>query len=160
MWGMIGLAPDWNIDFTSEEAGEKVPWDSDDSVHVGDIISICTRAKRPVFATSENFDDYAQLRVLGESKGDRTLYLCLVTEGDSEHVSPTVVVGRGQAHDYGVDAFFQGCDGIIVSDLHVRGIAKKQRGRFCGKCTDYNEDIRLPADEPYMCLTCRQNPWR
>lgn len=159
MWGMIGLSPGW-IPELEEEAGEKVSWDADDAIHVGDIVAFATRNKRPVLITSENFDDTAELRVLGMAQGDRTLYLCLITGADIEHVSPTTIVGRGQAYDYGVEPRFQGCDAIIVSDLHIRRIAKKQRGRSCDKCTDYNEDIRMPANEPYMCLTCRQNRWR
>lgn len=159
MWGMFGLSPDW-LSQQNEESGEKVSWDSDDTVHVGDIIVVATRSKKPVLQTSENYDDLAQLRVLGQAQGDRMLYLCLVTAGDSEHITPTVIVGRGQAHDYGVDPFFNGCDGIILSEFHLRRIAKKQRGRFCEKCTEYNEDVRTPETEPYLCLTCRENPWR
>jgi len=75
-------------------------------------------------------------------------------------VTPTLSVGRSQAHDFNVDPYYHDCDGIIVSDLHIRGIAKKQRGRFCDKCTDYNEDVRIPLAEPYLCMTCRDNPWR
>lgn len=154
MWGMMGLAPDWATEFDAEFVEER-----DDKVHVGDIIVVATRSKKPVLKGSENFDDIAQLRVLGEAQGERTLYLCLVTDGDSEHVNPTVTVGRKQAFDYGHDPRFNGCDGIILSDIHVRGIAKKQRGRSCAKCTDYNEDA--PSEpERYLCLTCRENPWR
>lgn len=157
MWHMIGHLPDWQS-LQDEEKGEKEALNPDDMIHVGDIIKIATRAMKPVLVTSENYNDFAQLRVVGEVKGDRTLYLCLVTDGDAEHVCPTVIIDKGQAHNYGVDPFFNGCNGIIVSDLHIRGIAKKQRGRFCEKCTEYNEDIR--TTEPYLCLTCRENPYR
>lgn len=156
---MMGFAFDWNVDFDKETDEKKATLDSSDSVHVGDIVTIFTRAKKPIFATSSNYDDMAQLRVLGESKGDRTLYLCLVTDGDAEHISPTVIVGKNQAHDYNVEPFYRGCDAIIVSDLHLRGIAKKQRGRFCDKCTEYNEDVHV-EDERYLCHVCRENPWR
>lgn len=160
MWPFVfGLAPELQS-LQDEEKGEDTALDSDNSVCVGDIIKIATRMNKPVLMSSVDFNDLAQLRVVGEAKGDRTLYLCLVTAGDAEHVNPTVVIGRGQAHDYGVDPFFHGCDGIIISDLHIRGIAKKQRGRFCEKCTDYNEDVRTPTTEAYLCRTCRENPYR
>ena len=159
MWGMFGLP----LDLTStdsEEDGEKMLWDSNDIVLVGDIVVVATRAKKPVMATSKNFDDLAHLRVLGEAQGERKLYLCLVTAGDSEHINPTTIVGKKHAFDYDVDKFYHDCDGVIVSDNHVRGIAKKQRGRFCEKCTEYNEDVRMLETEAYMCLACRENPWR
>ncbi len=154
MWGMLGLMPDFVSEFDEDLGGEPP-----DRVRVGDIISIATRAKKPVFKASENFDDLAQLRVLGEAEGDRHLYLCLVTAGDAEHVNPTVVVGKKHAFDFGPEERFHVCEGVIVSDLHVRGIAKKQRGRSCGKCTEYNEDASHD-EEAYLCRTCRENPWR
>ncbi len=160
MWHMFGHPLDWQS-LQGEGKGEEMALDPDDSVHVGDIVKIATRAKKPVLMTSENFNDVAQLRIVGEAKGDRLLYLCLVTAGDAEHVNPTVIIDKGkQAHNYGVDPFFYGCDGIIISDLHIRGIAKKQRGRFCEKCTEYNEDVRTPLTEVYLCLVCRENPYR
>jgi hypothetical protein len=158
MWSMMGLSPDWMSQTTAE--GEEVAWDSDDNVHVGDIVVIATRALKPIFKTSENVEDQAELRVLGEAQGDSKMYICLVTAGDAEHVRPTIVVGKNQAFNYGVESRFYGCDGIIVTENHIRRIAKKQRGRHCEKCTDYNEDIRMAADEAYLCLTCRQNPYR
>lgn len=158
MWGMIGLSPDWLSDVTEE--GDNLAWDTEDLVHVGDIVMIATRSLKPVFKNSVNFDDRAELRVLGEAQGDSKMYICLVTAGDAEHVKPTIIVGKGQAFDYGVDPRFYGCDGIIVTENHIRHIAKKQRGRHCEKCTDYNEDVRLAVSEAYLCLTCRQNPYR
>ncbi len=159
MWGMYGNSPD-DQSPRCEEGSEIVALDPDDVVRVGDIISVATRSKKPLFQTSQNYDNIAQLRVLGIAIGDRTLYLCLVTAGDAEHINPTVVVGKGQAFDFRADEFYHGCEGVIVSDLHVRGIAKKQRGRFCDKCTEYNEDVRIPLTDPYLCMTCRENPWR
>lgn len=157
MWGMFGLVPDLDLE---EEAGEKVSLDSDDNVQVGDIVTVATRALKPVLETSENYDDKAELRVVGEAQGDRKVYLCLVTDGDAVHINPTVIIGNGQAFDYGHDPRFNGCDGIILSEFHVRGIAKKQRGRSCVKCTEYNKDVRIPKEEAYYCRTCRENPWR
>lgn len=158
MWGMIGLSPDWLSDVTDED--DNLGLNPEDLVHVGDIVVIATRLLKPVFKNSVNFDDRAELRVLGETQGDSKMYICLVTAGDAEHIKPTIIVGKSQAFDYGVDPRFYGCDGIIVTENHIRYIAKKQRGRHCEKCTDYNEDVRLAADVAYLCLACRQNPYR
>jgi hypothetical protein len=131
-----------------------------EQIEKGDIIIVATRAKRPVLKENKNFDDTAQLRVLGEVQDDeKILYLCLVTDGDAEHVNPTVTVGYKQIFDFDHDPRFNGCNGIVLSNIHIRGIAKKQRGRSCIKCTDYNEDAPLEP-EHYLCSICRENPWR
>ena len=84
MWGMIGLSPDW-MSTSNSESDENVAWDSDETVHVGDIIRVATRNRRPVLMNSINYDDHAELRILGTAIGDSTLYMCLVTDGDAEH---------------------------------------------------------------------------
>ncbi len=128
---------------------------------IGDIVEIATRNRKPILVTSNRFDDRAQLRVLGEAIDmERTMYLLLVTDGDAAHVTPTWIVNKGHIVDFRVDPRFIGCDCIISSRLYMRRVIKEQRGQFCKKCTEYNEEARIQFGEKYLCRSCRENPWR
>ncbi len=157
MYGMFSFIPDQNDDDTEETVED--PFWSGDNVVVGDIVEVATRYGKPALSKSNNYDDKAHLRILGLAQGDRILYVMLVTNADVQILSNTRVDKR-MAQDYGIETRFIGEEAIVVSDLHVRGIVKKQRGRWCEKCDEYNEEVRMEYSTVYYCHTCRENPWR
>ncbi len=156
MFGLLGFIPD----LPEEPAVEPVAKLTWDDVVPGDIVEVATRYGKPALAKSENYDDMAQLRVLGSVQGDRIVFVMLVTEADVKHVLPNTRVTKRMIDEYGIEKRFLGDEAILVSDLHVRGMVKQQRGRWCEKCDEYNEDVRTDYAEVYYCLTCRENPWR
>lgn len=156
MFSMFGEV-DWNIE-EAVNAIEKA--NIEDKIHVGDIVLIATRDKNPVFKSTSDYNDEAKLRVLGEVGDEYKQYLCLVTSGDAEHIMPTTVVNKTISREYEVESRFYGYDAIVVSELHVRKIAKKQRGCFCLKCMEYNEHMDHNNQANYLCSTCKTNPWR
>lgn len=159
MFGMIGFIPDLREVDVEEPDEDPAAWNEDD-VTPGDIVEVATRHGKPVLAKSQNYDDKAQLRVLGSAQGDRIVYVMLVTQADVEHVKPNTRVDKRMLHDYGIEKRFLGEDAIVVSDFHMRRIVKQQRGRWCEKCDEYNEEVRTDYSEVYFCPTCRDNPWR
>lgn len=161
MFGMIGLAPDWE-DVLDEEGPTM---SEDDVIEQDDIVEVAVRDMKPVLCTSTRYDELAQLRVLGESQTDaedsrRTLYLLLVTNVDASKVAPTVHVDKWRTAEYDVEDRFYGDPAVIVSELHIRRIVMKQNGRFCSRCKDYNRDVRLPKTLAYVCQSCVANPYR
>ena len=155
MFGMLGLIPDLREE---DVEAEKTAWY--ESIVPGDIVEVATRYGKPALAKSENFDDKAQLRVLGSVQGDRLIFVMLVTAADAKHVVANTRVDKRMLHDYGIESRFLGEEAIVVTDLHARRIVKEQRGRWCEKCDEYNEDVRTDYAEVYFCPTCRDNPWR
>lgn len=149
---MVGLTP--SCDEDDEAFDEEPPF------VVGDIVEVATRLRKPVVANSLRFDDVAQLRIIGEAEDQRRVFVMLVTQGDAEHVCPTLTVAKHHCVNFGVDERFLDCEGIIVSEHHVRRVVKQQRGAWCVKCSDYNEDVRLDDGQPWLCAACRDNPWR
>ncbi len=141
-----------------DDDDECLPALSDD-LAAGDIVEVATRYGKPALAKSDNYDDKAHLRILGMAQGDRMVYILLVTGADVQILSNTRVNAR-MAHDYGIEERFIGEEAITVSDLHVRSVVKRQRGRWCGKCDEYNEEVRVDHSEAYHCRACRENPWR
>jgi len=161
MYGMIGLAPDWE-----ELLDEEGPTMSeDDIIEQDDIVEVATRDLKPVLCTARRWDELAQLRVLGETQTEseessRTLYLLLVTDVDASKVAPTIRVDKWRTTEYEVEDRFFGESAVIVSELHIRRIVLKQNGRFCSRCKDYNRDVRLPKTLDYVCKACVLNPYR
>jgi hypothetical protein len=161
MFGMIGLAPDWE-----EVLDEEGPaMSKDDIIEQDDIVEVATRDLKPVLCTARRWDELAQLRVLGETQTEseessRTLYLLLVTDVDASKVAPSVRVDKWRTIEYEVEDRFFGESAVIVSELHIRRIVLKQNGRFCSRCKDYNRDVRLPKTLDYVCKACMLNPYR
>lgn len=135
--------------------------DDSERIVVDDIVEVATRDRRPVLSSAMRFDALANLRILGENRrGAVTEYLALVTAGDEDHVLPTLTVERCLLRDYDVDPRFHGENALLLSELFVRRIVQRQRGRFCQRCEDYNRDVRMEHDEVYFCLSCKNNPYR
>lgn len=157
MFGMMGLAPDWNEVLDCEE---NTAMSTDDIIEQDDIVEVATRDMLPVLCTSTRYDCLAHLRVLGEARDDgRTMYLMLVTDVDAPKIISNVRVDKWHTSEYNVEDRFFGDNAIVVSDLHVKRIVMKQNGRFCGNCKDYNRDVRLPKSLEYVCQRCVTNPY-
>jgi len=152
MFGMLGmnLFPDLceTVDATPIRVLDVV---------VGDIVQVATKHGKPVKTDCVDYDSVAQLRILGEAMGSRVM---LVTGGDMKHVLPTGRVNKRMMSEYAIESRFMNEDYVIVTDLHIRALVKQQRGRFCEKCDEYNEDVRTEYSEVFYCTACRQNPWR
>jgi hypothetical protein len=158
MFGMMGLAPDWNEVLDGEE---NAAMSTDDIIEQDDLVEVATRELKPVLCTSTRYDELAHLRVLGEAQAEaRTLYLLLVTDVDAAKISATVMVDKWHMLEYDVEDRFYGDAAIVVSELHIRRIVLKQNGRFCSRCKDYNRDVRLPKDQDFVCQACVLNPYR
>jgi len=159
MFGMMGLAPDWNEVLDGEES---TTMSEDDIIEQDDIVEVGTRELKPVLFTSERYEELAHLRVLGKACGSegRTLYLLLVTDVDASKVVSNVKVDKWHTTEYNVEDRFYGDNALVVSELHVKRIVLKQNGRFCVRCKDYNRDVRLPKSEAYTCQACVLNPYR
>ena len=159
MFGMMGLAPDWNEVLDDEESSTM---STDDIIDQDDIVEVATRELKPVLCTSTRYDELAHLRVLGETSSPegRLMYLLLVTDVDAVKVISNVKVDNWHATEYDVEDRFRGDNALVVSEFHIRRIVMKQNGRFCSRCKDYNRDVRVPKSEPYTCAACRLNPFR
>ncbi len=155
MFGMLGFIPDLREVDLEETVEKPAP-----TIVSGDIVEVATRYGKAVLATCKDYDTVAHLRVLGQCQGDRMIYVMLVTGGDVKHILPSGRVDKRLSREYNIDGRFFGEESVIVTDLHVRGLVKEQRGRYCEKCDEYNEDVRTDYSEVYFCGTCRENPWR
>ena len=152
----------FNFVSTQDDDDTTVVQPSEDEIVPGDIVEVATKWLKPVSKCNKDYDDTAQLRVLafGRDDDDSVLYVMLVTDADVKHIWPTTRVSIQIARDYGIEKRFVGDDAIFIPKSHVRSIIKQQRGRWCEKCDEYNEDVRIEYTEVYYCLTCRENPWR
>lgn len=159
MFWINGFHPDWGKSVDADD-DDTVPR-SCDVVETDDIVEVGVRSMRPVMLTDDTWDSLARLRVLGSLFEDaRKQYLLLVTDFDAETIRSTCRVDRWLEVGFDVEERFLGCEATIVSELCVRRVVTKQDGRFCGRCGDYNRDVRLPKDEEYACPSCRLNPYR
>jgi hypothetical protein len=156
MFGSFGLIPDLQDVDVEEKPVKPEPLD----IIPGDIVSVATRWGKAVAREADDFDSMATARVLGWAQGDRVIYMLLVTEADYKHILPTARVDKRMIREYGIENRFLGEEAVVVSDLQLRSVVKEQRGRWCEKCDEYNEDVRTDHSQVYFCSTCRENPWR
>jgi hypothetical protein len=163
MYGMMGLTSGWMDDELCDETEEEVERRlfNEDRVCQNDIVEIAVRNRHPVLSSSKRYDSKVQLRILGEIRGSNHIhYLALITEYDAEKIDSTMSVDRYLQLNYDIEDRFLESKAIEISELHVRNLIKKQNGRFCEVCTDYNPDVRLPKEMNYRCPACRLNPYR